>query len=210
MLLRTASSFGSFSDNLAAGRYDIVLVQPFEFEKAVALGYIPLAGMKDLTSGNFFVKKNSAYRHLTDFKGKTIAMTPPGSAQSQLGRHALIKAGLKPGVDVTIKYVNTHDACLREVQLGAAAACATAPIVLKMLPQDFARGLRQIGETEKMPGVVFLAHKRLPASTREKLQREILSWKDTNEGKKILESMQFGSFVPVNPSLYKHLSERGQ
>ena len=208
--LRTASSFGSFSDNLTAGKYDIVLVQPFEFEKSVALGYVPLAAMKDLTSGNFFVNKNSPYKRITDFKGKTVAMAPAESAQSHLGRHALIKAGLTPGVNVTIKYVNTHDACLREVQLGAAAACATSPIVLKMIPRDFANGLRQVGETEKMPGVVFLAHKRVPASMRAKLQHEILSWKDTPQGRKILDSMQFGSFVAVNLELYKNLSDTGQ
>jgi phosphonate transport system substrate-binding protein len=208
--LRTASSFGSFTDNLTAGGYDIVLVQPFEFNNTVALGYVPLAGMKDLTSGNFFVNKASPYQHISDFKGKTIAMAPAESAQSYLGRQALIKAGLTPGRDVKIKYVSTHDACLHEVQLGTAVACATSPLILKMIPQETANGLRQVGETEKMPGVVFLAHKRVPAGVRKKLEREILSWKDTAQGHKILDSMQFGTFVAVNPELYKHLSNPGQ
>ena len=208
--LRTASSFGSFSDNLASGKYDIVLVQPFEFEKAVHLGYLPLAGMKDLTQGTFFVKKDSPYRSITDLTGKTVAMAPIESAQSRLGKRALLKAGLTPDRDVEVKYVNTHDSCLREVQRGAAAACATAPIILKMLPADFANGLRQIGETEKMPGVVFLAHKRVPEKIRAKLQHEIISWKDSKQGRKILDSMQFGSFITVNPDAYKNLSEIGQ
>jgi ABC-type phosphate/phosphonate transport system substrate-binding protein len=208
--LLTASSFGSFSDNLAAGKYDIVLVQPFEFEKAVHLGYIPLAGMKSLVYGTFFVRKNSAYHRISDFKGKTIAMAPAESAQSRLGRYALLKAGLKPNHDVSIKYVNTHDACLREVQRKAAAACVTSPIVPKMLPKDYIHGMRQVGQTEKIPGVVFLAHKRLPALIRTKLQREIMSWNDTSQGKKILDSMQFGSFTLVDPDMYKNLSGIGQ
>lgn len=204
--LRTATSFGSFSDNLVAGKYDIVLVQPFEYEKAVHLGYIPLAAMKDLVYGTFFVRKNSAFRHIRDLKGTTIAMAPVESAQSRLGRQALIKAGLQPGRDVIIKYVNTHDACLREVQRGAAAACATSPIILKMLPSGFSAGLRQVGKTEKMPGVVFLAHERLPKKIRGELAKEIVSWKDTKAGHKILASMQFGSFVPVNPAVYHNLA----
>lgn len=204
--LRTASSFGSFSDNLVAGKYDIVLVQPFEFEKTVQLGYIPLAGMQDMAYGTFFVKNNSPYQRIKDFKGKKIAMGPAESAQSRIGRTALIKAGLNPERDVTIVYVNTHDACLREVQRQAAAACVTSPLVLKMLPEEFAAGLRQIGETAKIPGVVFLAHKRLSTQTRVEIQREILSWKDTKAGKKILDSMQFGNFVPVNQDAYKNLS----
>ena len=209
VILRTASSFGSFSDNLAAGKYDIALVQPFEFERAEALGYIPLAGMQDLTYGGFFVKKDTTYKRISDFKGKTIAMAPAESAQSRLAHSALLKAGLQPGVNVTIKYVNTHDACLQDVQLGAAAACATSPLVLKMLPKDLVNNFRQVGETQKMPGVVFLAHPRLPAAVRKKLQQEILSWKDTRQGRKILDSMQFGNFVVVNPELYRHISRIG-
>jgi phosphonate transport system substrate-binding protein len=208
--LRTASSFGSFSDNLVAGKYDIVLVQPFEFERAVNLGYVPLAAMKDPAYASFYVRTDSPYRELREFKGKTIAMAPSESAISRLSRHALRKAGLDPQHDVRIKYVSTHDACLREVQRKAAAACATSPIVLKMLPKDFANGLRKVGETEKMPGVVFLAHERVPEAIRAKLKREILSWPNTKEGREILDSMQFGSFVPVNPDLYKNLSGIGQ
>lgn len=203
--LRTASSFGSFTDNLVAGKYDIVLVQPYEFEKAIHLGYIPLAGMKNLIHGTFFVRKNSSYQQISDLKDNIVAMAPIESAQSHLGRRALRKAGLQPGQDVTIKYVNTHDACLREVQRGTAAACATSPIVVKMLPLDFAEGLRQIGKTEKMPGVVFLAHKRLPEKLRIKLEKEIISWQYTRKGRKILDSMQFGSFVHVNPKTYRNL-----
>jgi len=204
--LRTASSFGSFSDNLTAGKYDVVLVQPFEFNRAIRLGYIPLAAMKDLTYGSFYVSKDSSYQRIRDFKGKTIAMAPEESAQSHLGRQALQHAGFNPGRDVYIKYVGTHDACLREVQLKAVAACATSPLVLKMLPEDFASGLRKVGKTESMPGVVFLAHRRLPESMREKLKHEILSWRNTAKGRKILASMQFGDFVRVNPELYYPLS----
>jgi phosphonate transport system substrate-binding protein len=208
--LRTASNFGSFSDNLVAGKYDIVLVQPFEFERAVHLGYIPLAGMKDLIYGGFYVRKDSPYRRIVDFKGKTIVMAPVESAQSRLGRHALVKAGLDPKHDVKILYVNTHDSCLRKVQLRTAAACVTSPLILKMIPKDFAAGLRRVGETEKMPGVVFLANQRLSRPVQIKLQQEILSWDHTRKGRKILDSMQFGSFVPVNLKTYQNISGIGR
>lgn len=208
--LRTASTFGTFSDNLIAGKYDIVLVQPFEFEKAVQLGYIPLAAMKNKVSGTFFVRENSPYHKISDLKGKTIVMSPMESAQARLGRDALRKAGFNLKHDVIIKYVNTHDACLREVQRGEAASCITSPLMLKMLPGEFTSGLRQIGHTAYSPGVVFLANKRLPKDLREKLKNEILSWGTTREGRKILNSMQFGEFVKLNPDEYKNISELGQ
>lgn len=208
--LRTAPDFGSFSDNLAAGKYDIVLIQPFEVEKAVNLGYIPLAMMKRLTHGTFFVRKHSSFHTLQDLAEHVVAMPPLESAQSHLGRQALKKAGLTPGKNITIRYFHTHDACLRAVQRGTAAACATSPRVLKMLPPGFSTGLRRIGKTESMPGVVFLAHRRLSGTIRKELEKEIVSWKDTKKGRKILRSMSFGSFVPVRMSEYRHLTELGQ
>ncbi|MEJ2399681.1 MAG: PhnD/SsuA/transferrin family substrate-binding protein, partial [Gammaproteobacteria bacterium] len=196
--LRTALDFGTFSDNLASGKYDIVLVQPFEVEKAVQLGYIPLAMMKNSSFGTFYVRKTSHFHRIQELKGHIIAMAPINSAESHLGRDALRKAGLIPGKDVKIRYLHTHDACLREVQRGGSAACATSPLVLKMLPAEYSTGLRSIGKTMKMPGVVFLAHKRLPEKLRDRLEKEIVSWRHTKSGRKILKSMNFGSFVPVD------------
>lgn len=205
--LRTASSFGSFMDGVAAGSYDVILAQPFQYARATRSGYLPLAGMKDPLKGGFFVREQSVYRQMADFKGQTIAMPPVDSAQAHLGRQALARAGLAPGRDVTLNYRPTHDSCLREVQRGAAAACATAPLALKMLPEELTRNLRAVGQTEKVPGVLFLAHKRLPDKLRDRLQAEILSWKDSEAGRKILQSLGFGEFAPVVPADYQNLPD---
>ena len=203
--LRTATNFDSFSDALAASTYDIVVVQPFDYAIASRHGYLPLAGMKDELQGTFFVLKNSPYRQVADFKGKTVAMPPFEAAQSHLGRHALQQAGLKLGNDVTVDYRKTHDSCLWQVQQGLAAACITSKITLTMLPKKMTQDLRTVGITEKVPGVLFMAHKRLPATVRQHLQAEIVSWKDSTKGRKILQSIHFGEFIPVNTNTYLSL-----
>jgi phosphonate transport system substrate-binding protein len=204
--LRTATDFGSYGDNLAAGKYDIVLVQPFDYEKALHYGYLPLAMMDKYAFGSFYVRKDSHYKKVIDLKGQLIAMAPPESAMAHLGRLTLKKYGLTPNHDVRIKYLKTHDSCLREVQRGTAAACVTSPIILQTLPKNFSNIFRQVGKTEKMPGVAFLAHKRLSAAIRDKIKAEIISWKNTVKGRTILKSMQFGNFVPVRPDDYQKLS----
>lgn len=205
--LRTATNFDSFGDALAAETYDIVVLQPFDYAMASKHGYLPLAGMSDLLQGSFFVRENSSYHRIADFKGKVVAMPPVDSVQSRLGRHALRKAGLTPGRDVTIDYRKTHDSCLLQVQQGLAAACTTSTITLAMLPGEMSRGLRGLGLTEKVPGIVFMAHKRLSANTRRQLRDEIVSWKDSVDGRKILQSIHLGDFVPVNIDTYRHLPE---
>lgn len=203
--LRTATSFNSFGDAMAGASYDIAVVQPFDYAMASSHGYVPLAGMNEQLQGSFFVRDESPYRQIADFRGKVIAMPPVDAAQSRLGRHALLQAGLKPGRDVTIDYRKTHDSCLQQVQQGRAAACVTAERSLAMLPRALSRGLRAVGLTEKVPGVLFMAHQRLPAAMREQLQAEIVGWKDNDDGRKILQAIGFGDLVPVDINHYQRM-----
>lgn len=205
--LRTATSFEKFSEGVASGNYDVILVQPFDYKQATHSGYLPLAGMKDRLQGTFYVSAKSPYRNIVDFKDQIIAMPPPDSAQAYLGRQALTEAGLTPGRDVTINYRPSHDSCLREVQQDKAAACVTATIAPKMHPPELVRNLRTVGLTGKVPGVLFLAHKRLPAKLRNQLQAKIVSWKGSEKGHMILQTLGFGDFVPVNPADYQKLPQ---
>lgn len=203
--LRTATSFDSFSDALASASYDIVVVQPFDYAMASRHGYLPLAAMSETLQGSFFVRANSPYRQIADFRGQLVAMPPVDAAQSRLGRYALRQAGLIPGRDVSIDYRKTHDSCLLQVQQGTAVACVTSKVTLAMLPKELSRGLRGVGRTEEVPGVLFMANKRLPAKTRQRLAAEIVSWKDSVAGRKILQSIHFGDFVPVDINAYQQL-----
>ncbi len=204
MQLRTSANFGSFMDGVASGNYDVVLVQPFSYAKSIQSGYLPLAAMKNSVQGLFLVREQSVYQSINDLKGKTVAMGPLDSALARLGYRSLMQAHLVPGRDVTVNYRPNHASCLREVQSGTAAACVSSQLNLRMwIP--LAQNLRFIARTETLPGVLFLAHKRVPANIREKLQKEILSWKDTAEGRTILQSLGFGEAIPVDMPAYQKL-----
>ncbi len=204
--LRTATNFESFREAIRSAAYDIVLVQPFDYATAAHHGYLPLAAMKEPAQGTFFVLRDSPFKQITDFKGHEIAMPPIESAQGYLGRLALRQAGLVPGRDVTINYRPTHDSCLRQVQQKLAVACITSTLVLPMVPASIGQGLRSVGVSKKIPGAVFMVHRRLSPDRREQLRTEILSWNHIIQGKKILRSIGLGEFVPVNVSLYRRLS----
>jgi phosphonate transport system substrate-binding protein len=206
---RTAASFDAFRNAMASASYDLVVIQPFDYVAATGHGYLPVAGMKDRLQGTFFVLEQSPYRQMADFRGQVVAMPPADSVQARLGRHALSLAGLEPGRDVTIEYEKTHDSCLQRLQSGVAAACVTAELTLPMLPSALTQGLRAVGRTETVPGVLFMAHKRVPTAVRERLQAEILAWKDGEEGGRILQSIHFGEFVAVKPADYLGMPKLG-
>lgn len=205
--LRTASSFDAFSEALKSSAYDLIIVQPFDYAKAIQQGYLPLASMKNWLEGTFFVLDSSPYKTIADFRGKVVAMPPENSAQSHLGRLALHQAGLEIGSDITIDYRKTHDSCLQQVQRGEAIACVTAELTLAMLPKELSDNLRPVGKTEKVPGVLIMAHKRITAKKREQLQGEIIAWQHSENGRKILTSMGLGDFVTPNQADYELIKE---
>ena len=205
--LRTAASFISFNEAIASAKYDIILVQPFAYALATAHGYLPLAGMKGRIQGSFFVLEASPYQNIADFKGKEVAMPPAEAALSRIGLSALIQAGLTPGRDVAIKYVGNHDSCIQAVQRSLVAACVTAPVTLEMLPKELTKGLRAVGQTETVPGILLMAHKRLASRMREKIQAEIIGWKDTQAGREMLNSIHLGDLVAVDIADYQRLTE---
>jgi len=202
ILLRTATNFEAFSDAIVAASYDIVLVQPFDYAKASQHGYLPLAAMNGFVQSKFRVLENSPYHQISDFKGKMVALPPVDSANSRLGRKALLQAGLIPGKDVTIEYRKSHEACMQHMRNGGAVACLISDTMLSMVPHEMQLGLRDVGLTEKVPGPLFMVHKRIPEKESKRLQIEILSWKDTEKDRKILNSMQFGDFIKVNINDY--------
>jgi phosphonate transport system substrate-binding protein len=205
--LRTASSFGGFIEALSRKAYDIVLVQPFDYGVATDHGYLPLAGMQARVRGSFFVRADSPYHRLSDLKGQVIAMPPPDAAQSRLALRALVAAGLVPGRDLTVDHRGTHDSCLNQVQLGLAAACATAPNTLIMVPTELARGLRPVGRSDEIPGLLFMAQARVPEALRRRLAAELIGWKDSEEGRAILTKTGLGALAAVDVRAYERLQE---
>jgi len=204
--LRTASSSGAFIEALSRHAYDIAVIQPFDYALATQQGYRPLAGMQAPLQGRFFVRTDSAIHQVADLRGKVVAMPPPEAAQSRLGLQALRDAGLTPGRDVTVDHRRTHDACLQQVQLDAAAACVTTPLALRLVAPPLAAGLRAVGRTAEVPGVLFMAHERVPLAMRERLAAEIIGWKDSDDGRRILRSIGIGDFVAVDARAYEALA----
>jgi len=205
--LRSASSFGNFLDNVAGGGYDLILVQPFDYTIAAQRGYLPLVRVDGDIDAHAFVRADSPYQSLADLKGRSVAMPPFEAAMSRLGRLGLIAAGLVPGRDISVDYRRAHDSCLQQVQQGLAAACITSQLALAIVPKEVSGNLRSIAEMGSVPGMVFLAHPRVPEDLRNRWRAEMLSWGSSEAGRKIITETHLGPFVPVKPADYLSLPQ---
>jgi phosphonate transport system substrate-binding protein len=101
---------------MKAGKLDVAEFGPLGYIFAHQLAHaVPVAVFADKTgkpvtyTAAIWVPKDSAITTVADLKGHTIAFSDPGSTSGNLmPRYALLKAGLNPDSDVTIKFAGGH------------------------------------------------------------------------------------------------------
>ena len=75
----------------------------------------------------FYLYAQKGITSIQDLKGKTVGVTTPGGAIDGAVRAAITKAGMKPGVDVKIAYLQTNSAALAATEAGSIQAAGVSP-----------------------------------------------------------------------------------
>ncbi len=202
VILRSTTTFPQFASHLETGLYDIALIQPFDYGRAIKHGYVPLARRQRGLTSVFYVLKGSDLHSLEDLKGTIIAMPPYEAAVSHMGRQALEETGVAPEKDVQIRYRRDHNSCLRQVLLAEASTCVSGPLGLTFLSEEERKDLRELHRTTLVASLAFVAHSRLPEDLRARLKAEILSWGQTDDGRNLLQAINYEPFVPIEPGDY--------
>ena len=74
-----------------------------------------------------FLYARKGITSVADLKGKTVAVTTPGGAIDTAVRAAITQAGMTPGVDVKIAYLQTNSAALAATETGSVQAAGISP-----------------------------------------------------------------------------------
>lgn len=189
--------------NLDKQEYDIVFVQPFDYvEIADKYGFRPLVTRNKPLPAVLVVKPDSPYKKVTDLRNKTISLPPPVAAMSYLIKDYLKKNGLTPNKDVTIVHHRSHASCMRSVILGKAQACGTAGPAIRFFQAKMKVKLKVIAKTKGIPSTLFATHPRVSEKERSKLLKQISTWPDTTEGKKLLKAVKVEKFIPIKDEAY--------
>jgi len=201
--LRTKKTFAAWYDEVKQQRYDIVLIQPFDYIGAFdKYGYLPLARDREPLAAVMMVKGDNPLQSLAALRGQTVALPPARAAVSYLAKIALLEAGLTPGESVRVKHFSNHDACLQQVLIGTAAACGTSWPVVRSFTLRRAASLRELAVTPAIPHVLFAVHRRLPVQDRERLLEVILGWQMTAKGRRFLTVAGRLGFVKAEDADY--------
>jgi ABC-type phosphate/phosphonate transport system substrate-binding protein len=91
---------------------------------------------------------------------------------------------------------------MRSVLIGNAHACGTAPPALRFFQSKMKTELKTIAKTKGIPSSIFAIHPRVTENERKELLKQIASWPDTEEGKKLLKNTRVQAFVPIEDKAY--------
>jgi phosphonate transport system substrate-binding protein len=200
--LTSGLSYVKFMASVREELYDIVFVQPFDYVSiADTYGYIPLATRDEPLPAILVVREDSPVKTLSDLQNKIIALPPDVAAVSRLVNHHLTNAG-GFNLKTQLQYQKSHFACMHQVIIGQAHACGTAPPAVRFFQQKTDTKLRVVSKTRAIPNSLFAAHPRISQEERQKIIDIMLSWSNTEQGRKLLEKAKVKAFVTIDDREY--------
>lgn len=125
----------------------------------------------------FFIYAKKGITSVQDLKGKTIAVTTPGGALDTTVRAAITKAGMKPGVDVKIAYLQTNSAALAATETGSVQAAGVSPPTSVQAKQA---GLVQVENITPLCPLSLAAISNRFAANKSVVRQFMSAWKEAN------------------------------
>ncbi|MBI5889812.1 MAG: phosphate/phosphite/phosphonate ABC transporter substrate-binding protein [Nitrosomonadales bacterium] len=199
--LTSMMSIPEFEKQLAKSTFDFVYCNPYNIIKSVPdPGYIPLVRDGSPMRGIVLVRKDSAYKKLSDLEHKTVAFPSPNA----IGASLLVRADLARLHHVTINpmYVKTHSSVYLHVVNGLADAGGGVETTLQEQDAAIRDALRILYTTREFPSLPVAANPRVPKADREKVRQALLELSATPEGKEMFARVPMKQVVPTSPDDY--------
>jgi phosphonate transport system substrate-binding protein len=189
-VFETAASIPEFERRLAEGRYDAAYMNPYHYTVfSRAPGYRAVAKQKGKRiQGIVVVGKNSPITALEDLDGHVVAFPAPAAfAASVLPRAHFSKLR----VDITPRYVSSHDSVYQAVAKGLFVAGGGIRRTFDGAPAAVRESLRVLWRTDTFTPHAFAVHPRLPATVASGLAAALASLDDSVEGEEALKALAF-------------------
>ena len=164
---------------------------------------------EDAQFKSVFITADPAIKSLADLKGKDVSFGSPSSTSGHLmPRSFLLAAGIDPEKDFRrVAFSGAHDATIAAVASGKVQAGALNGSVWDKFVAEKKVDTAQVRAFYTTPPYFdynWTVHADMPAATREKLTKALLSLdRATPEGKEILELQRATRFIPSKAENYQ-------
>lgn len=203
----TAPGFPAFMERTARGEYDLIWVPPhFARQASLETGYEPLAAGGRKLVGVLLARRDGPVS-ARDVRNKTLALVDPQAFISLLVISFLEDKGLRADRDYRIRYFQSHPSAIEAVRRGVADLAGVSDVYFDQERSAERADLVETARTMEAPGMVFLAHPRLPEQTRRRIKNVLLSMGKSADGKSALDRAKLGSLVPIPASDLKKMDK---
>lgn len=209
----TAPNFKTYIQRVVNGDFDIYMTAPnmaAYHEKHNQ--NVRLVKFTQKLQGVFVVAEDSPYQSLDDLKGKTIATPDVMAVITSLGEVTLIENGIDPNKDVNLKYTPSHNNALQSVAEDKADAAIVGYPAYKIITSGskLRKPVRILLKTKLIPHMMFMSPPRLSKQETEKLQKIMLAFPDSDEGKKFFSGVPFKGIALITDEDMAHMQELRQ
>jgi phosphonate transport system substrate-binding protein len=195
--LSVPSSILKFESELSKGLPDFAFMNPYEAVMGNRdQGYIPLLRDKKPLNGIVVVRKDSAFKKLSDLNGETIGFPSPNAFGASLYIRA--KLSEENPVKFTAKYLNNHNLVFKHVVLGHVAAGGTVNAALNDETPEIRNQLTVLYQTPDVAPHPIGVHPRVPEQVRKSVTNALINMQQDVEGRAMLKEIRMPNLTDAN------------
>lgn len=186
---KTGKDIPTFEQRVALGEYDLAYMNPYHYTiYHDNPGYLAIAKAKDKRiKGIIVVHKDSSYKALDEFSGKTLAFPAPAAFAASILPRSQFR---QRGIPITPKYVSSHDSVYRNVATGRFPAGGGVIRTFKNTSAEVRQQLRILWTTSGYTPHAIAAHPRISKEVVRRIQQAMLNMDNDPEGKALLASIK--------------------
>jgi len=204
LAMSTASDFASFRDRTKAGEYDIILTAPHLARLAEKESrFQRIAITRYRVNAVILVPKDSPVQKLSDLRGKSLAVPPAAAMVTLLATELFRSKGMEPGRDFALREFGSIQSSMVAPLRGDADASAAGFVLWSNFEQK--DKLRIIAKSAEVPGLIIMAHPRVPRAMVARLRKALFAFGDTQEGKTYFATTGHGAWLPVDDATMRSL-----
>jgi len=200
---RTSTSTPRFKERLQTGYYEIALMPPIYYPYAIdTLGYLPVARMEESFYSLIVTLESNDIRSVDDLKGKKIGLPPIMGPVVVLAQRSLVKQGISLESDVSFEKHRTLGGCFQKLLARKLDACVSPSFAVSAFKKFMGVEFRTVMKSESFANQLFMVHPRVSEQDRDRIRDTIFSWRNSEQGKRLLEAMNTTGFVKVEDGDY--------
>lgn len=193
VIFQTAPSIPDFERRLAAGLYDMAYMNPYHYTVfSIRPGYQAFAKQRDKEiRGVIVVRKDSPLQELKDLQGLEVAFPSPAAFAASILPQIYCK---QSGIEITPKYVNSHDSVYLNVDMGLYPAGGGVVQTLNNMSQPVRDRLRVLWKTDAFTPHAFAVRPDIPRKMTEDVLLALIAMSDDREVQPLLKAVNFNGF----------------